>query len=88
MRNLIRAGVPRSVAMQISGHLTENVFERYNIDDDNDLREAIGKLSAYVDGLPSTPTVSLLRAPQNGNSYTGTRTEHGQSLIGNDLIHH
>ncbi len=52
VRNLIRAGVDRKVAMKISGHRTESVFERYNIDTDADLCAAVEKLSTYVDQLP------------------------------------
>lgn len=47
-RNLIRAGVPRGVAMQISGHKTEAIFERYNITDAADVRDALVKVGQYA----------------------------------------
>jgi integrase len=62
VRNLIRAGVDRKVAMKISGHRTESVFERYNIDTDDDLRAAVEKVTAYVDTLPATPTIVPIAA--------------------------
>jgi integrase len=62
VRNLRRAGVDRKIAMAISGHRTEAVFERYNIDTDGDLRDAVGKLASYVDGLPNLATVIPIQA--------------------------
>jgi integrase len=47
VRDLVRAGVPEKIAMTISGHLSREVFERYNIGDDFDLKEAARKLEAY-----------------------------------------
>jgi integrase len=47
-RNLIRAKVPQSVAMKITGHKSARMFERYNIVDTSDVEDplvAVGKFS-------------------------------------------
>jgi integrase len=46
VRNMIRRGIPQKTAMTISGHKTAAVFERYNIVDDSDLKEAARKMAA------------------------------------------
>ena len=50
VRNLERAGVPRSSAMKMVGHATESIYRRYAIQDETMLREASEKLEAWTEG--------------------------------------
>jgi integrase len=45
VRNLVNAGVPDKVAMQITGHKTRSVFDRYHIVSPEDLQAAAAKLA-------------------------------------------
>jgi len=46
--NARRRGVPESVVMKMSGHRTRAVFDRYNIIEEDDLREAVKRLESSV----------------------------------------
>ena len=50
VRNMERAGLSRSVAMQLTGHKTEAVYRRYAITSEADLREGVSLLNL---GRPS-----------------------------------
>jgi integrase len=54
VRNLERAGVPRSVARAITGHKTEAVYNRYAIVAESDLHEAAVKLATLHESQERT----------------------------------
>jgi integrase len=57
VRNLERAGVPRSAAMKMTGHKTEAVYRRYASVDESMMRDAALKLAILhqTDGAKKSP---------------------------------
>jgi integrase len=71
VRNLERAGVPRFVAMKLTGHKTEAVYRRYAIVAKADLTEGVEKLArlhallrGQVRGWVTSP--AQVRGPRTG----------------------
>jgi integrase len=52
VRNLRRAGVTQKVAREFSGHKTDAVFDRYNITDFDDLKDAAARLQRFLEVTP------------------------------------
>jgi hypothetical protein len=53
---MIRAGVPQSVAMSISGHKTVSMFGRCNITSNTDRIEALRKTAEHL-AIQQTPNL-------------------------------
>jgi hypothetical protein len=44
--------VTQKIAREFSGHKTDAVFDRYNITDFDDLKDAAGRLQKFLDPTP------------------------------------
>ncbi|MFN7972990.1 MAG: tyrosine-type recombinase/integrase [Acidobacteriota bacterium] len=65
VRNLERAGVPRSVAMKLTGHKTESVYRRYAIVCESDLAEGVARLERLHLAESSAPTTVPFPPPKS-----------------------
>lgn len=65
VRNMTKAGVPQNVAMKISGHRTNSIFQRYNIVDEQDIVEAMRRVEKF-----SETSVRLASTPKANRSLT------------------
>jgi len=61
---MVRAGVPETVAMSISGHKTRSMFDRYNIHDERDQREALRATQAYREQQAAAQREKLATLPK------------------------
>jgi hypothetical protein len=61
----VRAGVPDTIAMKLTGHKTRAISDRYDITSEEDLAEASRKLQRLAGTIAGTIGLPEVSAPEN-----------------------
>jgi integrase len=81
VRNMERAGIPRKVAMAISGHKTENIYRRYDIVAHRDLADAAVRMDHYFGAIKAQgPKKAEPKPEEPGRVGTLLGTPDGEQL--------
>ena len=62
---MVRAGIPERVAMQLTGHKTRRIFDRYHIVSEADLLEAAARLDQHLAEQPTKAKVARIPSRKN-----------------------
>jgi len=71
---MVRAGVPQTVAMKVSGHRTAAVFRRYDITTEGDIREAMRRTQAHIARQPTESRIVPVKIESERIAWKKTRT--------------